>query len=122
MYSIIYFLIYFFFSYQMTEERDRSVLLGMHYRNENETTRIRIGVAEVLVHEEFDPSTYEHDIMLLKLQRPVQYTAEISPICLPEKIYSENDRLRCYTTGWGHTTSKSDSEVVLQEISNKCWC
>ena len=77
----------------------------MHYRSESsEASRVTLTVSDIVEHEDYGASGYTNDIMLLRLNEPVQYTAEISPVCLPELGFTpESDHIQCYTTGWGRT-------------------
>ncbi len=46
---------------------------------------IDVSIAEKIPHEKYSPSDnhHYHDIALLRLSRPVQFTDFIAPICLP---------------------------------------
>lgn len=41
-------------------------------------------VSAVIKHRYFDSNTYNHDIALLKLRKPITYSKNIMPVCLPE--------------------------------------
>jgi hypothetical protein len=43
----------------------------------------------------------ESDIALLKLEKPLNFTKEIIPICLPIRV--PNPTTIAITTGWGRT-------------------
>lgn len=45
---------------------------------------ISIGVEELVVHPEFNDNL-EHDIALIRLAEPIDFTPYIKPICLPVK-------------------------------------
>lgn len=40
-------------------------------------------VSAIIRHRNFDSNTYNHDIALLKLRKPVTFTKTIKPVCLP---------------------------------------
>lgn len=41
-------------------------------------------VSEIRQHRSFDPSSYEHDISIVRLSKPIRsYDWRISPVCLP---------------------------------------
>ena len=44
-----------------------------------------------IIHESFNPKTFDNDIALLELDKPVDYGVEIRPICLHEENF--NDRI-----------------------------
>ena len=50
---------------------------------------------QVLVHPDFDPSSFENDVALLQMASPVSYQANILPACLPQK-----GEYKPGTTGW----------------------
>ena len=43
----------------------------------------------------------DNDIMLIRIEPPVEYGEFQSPVCLPHAGYAAPDDLECYTTGWG---------------------
>lgn len=96
------------------------------------TIEIRIGLTDLInrsdehlftidklfVHHQFNPQTYENDIALIRLNRPVQ---SISPICLPDHSSSAYPPIgsRVIAIGWGHTSDPllSSLPTHLQETS-----
>lgn len=42
-----------------------------------------MGVARVVIHPSYNPSTSANDIALLKMTSPVRYNPTIGPVCLP---------------------------------------
>lgn len=40
-------------------------------------------VSAIIKHRSFDSNTYNHDIALLKLRKPITFTKNILPVCLP---------------------------------------
>ena len=50
---------------------------------------------------------WDFDIALMRLQEPVTFTDEISPICLPpQDINYATIGTKGYVTGWGETQGK----------------
>lgn len=82
---------------------------------------IDIPVGEIIVHEDYKPSSnsHEHDIALIRLERPAPYTDYIRPICLPvEKLQSRNyDGLAMVVAGFGFTENGKYLESIAQ-----LWC
>nr|BAM15262.1 complement component 2/factor B variant 1 [Tachypleus tridentatus] len=73
-------------------------------------------VAEIHRNENYNFTTYDHDIALLKLDRPVTYKPFVRPICLPPFNVPENSILykpgqSAFATGWGY-----DQRVAIDEI------
>lgn len=68
---------------------------------------INVGIAERIVHEGYNPLSVnrEHDIALLRLSEPVDYTYWVKPLCLPSTSSLRNTnygREHTFTTsGWG---------------------
>lgn len=60
------------------------VILGDHDQFiTSETQAIMRAVSAIIRHRNFDSNTYNHDIALLKLRKPVTFTKTIKPVCLP---------------------------------------
>ena len=57
---------------------------------------------QYFVHENYGVGhELDNDIMLIRIDPPVEYGEFQSPVCLPHAGYSAPDDLECYTTGWG---------------------
>ena len=69
---------------------------------------------KVFVHERFVSSTFENDIALIRLDRPVPNTEQTSPICFPTSNLAPNKQVT--VAGWGTVaeTSRVHSNVLRQ--------
>lgn len=56
-----------------------------------ETKHLDVYISEMKVHDDYDPATKNNDIALLKLDRSVEYTQYIRPICLPSVELKYNE-------------------------------
>ena len=94
-------------------------------------------IEQVLVHPDFNPFTYEHDIALIKLKERIRPSRDLFPVCLPPPLRTGQD-LTDYSgeevaiTGWGcraehcaaHESPRYLQEVVMDVIPNvlaMCW-
>jgi len=60
------------------------------------------------------PATFNLDIALVKLARPVRLTDNINVICLPSRLERFPPGTVCVTAGWGHIVEgKKTSTTVL---------
>lgn len=53
------------------------------FSKSNETRFQDYAVAEIVVHENFEISTYDNDIAIIRLSQPTSFNSYIWPICLP---------------------------------------
>ena len=61
------------------------IFAGLHQiRRLNASQVQRRGVVQIISHKNFDFRLFESDLALLKLDREVQITHYVKPICLPE--------------------------------------
>ncbi|XP_068990489.1 transmembrane protease serine 9 [Neodiprion pinetum] len=60
-------------------------------------------VSAIIRHRNFDTNSYNHDVALLKLRRPVKFTKTVRPICLPNLGSDPAGKLGT-VVGWGRTT------------------
>jgi len=101
-----------------------SVRVGEHDKWVTEGSEVDIKVAKVFRHPKFDHHTYNNDIALFKLEKPIQYNKYVSPACLPNSDIPPGTN--CYVTGWGRTEIFGKSHILKQGklpvVTNKeCW-
>ncbi|KAM4702423.1 complement factor B-like [Discoglossus pictus] len=106
-----------------------------------------IVVGKIIQHEEWNPTTWDYDIALLKLTTPLQYSETIRPICLPctdevldlvlppnsswgeSCLYQENlltvtrsddleKTLVGYIAGWGSSNTSRREKYILHAKVN----
>ncbi|XP_077562671.1 uncharacterized protein LOC144178587 isoform X1 [Haemaphysalis longicornis] len=86
---------------------------------------ISIPVRRMIVHRHYNPATFENDLALLELERPVVFQPHIVPICLPARNEDFTGRTS-YVTGWGKLSHGGSVPNVLQYVqvpilsNNKC--
>lgn len=92
------------------------VILGAHKLDSlNSTTGVqKRNVSKVIRHPDFIIETFNNDVALLKLDKPVQFTQTVSPICLPQSSVMDYAGRTAVATGWGRLkeTRDNDTETV----------
>lgn len=58
-------------------------------------------ILAIVVHPSYYSSGLFHDVAFLVLAKPVTYSANVLPICLPEQGAVFSAGTRCYGIGWG---------------------
>jgi hypothetical protein len=68
-----------------------------------------------IIHPQYSATTGQNDIALIKLPRPIAYSPNIAPVCLP---YSNefSPGTDCYIAGWGAQDENHKSGVVSSEL------
>jgi len=88
------------------------VVLGLHRHSQPDSFTIRVPVSDKFLNKKFmNPSSpwaapLTSDIMLLKLEHPVEFNDAVSPICLPSLFQTLPGGKPCYVSGWGRLSSK----------------
>lgn len=80
-------------------------------------------VSAIIKHRNFDGNTYNHDIALLKLRKPVTFTKNIMPVCLPADESDPSGKTGI-AVGWGRTSEGGalpgkKYHKILHRISNQ---
>lgn len=86
----------------------------------NETRTRDFRVSEIRQHIDFDASTYENDIAILKLIRPSLFNSYIWPICMPPMSDNFEDK-NAVVIGWGTQFFGGPHSSVLMEVSVPIW-
>ncbi|XP_031201288.1 serine protease 44 isoform X1 [Mastomys coucha] len=78
---------------------------------------VRIPVQDIIIHQDFSMMrTIVHDIALVLLAFPANYSAKIQPVCIPEKSFLVPPGTLCWVTGWGKLFEQGRSSRVLREV------
>lgn len=70
---------------------DIRIYLGKHHRDDSlDDTMVQVRSAqEIHVHDDYDPARYDSDIAMILLDRPVELTSRVQPVCLPSERTSQ---------------------------------
>ncbi|NP_999239.1 plasma kallikrein [Sus scrofa] len=74
-------------------------------------------VKEIIIHQNYKILESGHDIALLKLETPLNYTDFQKPICLPSRDDTNVVYTNCWVTGWGFTEEKGEIQNILQKVN-----
>ena len=77
-----------------------------------------VNVVRVTPHEKYRPWTTSDDIALLKLDKPIQFSTWVRPVCLPSRILARTilDGKTVTVSGWGTTRSQGGLPNKLNEV------
>ncbi|ELV09678.1 Serine protease 42 [Tupaia chinensis] len=78
------------------------VKIGYTSLSQQHTMAVVVPVRDIIVHQYYQSiGMIQNDIALALLDVPVNYSAYIQPVCLPEKTFMVEDDTKCWVTGWG---------------------
>ncbi|KAH8320665.1 hypothetical protein KR067_006783, partial [Drosophila pandora] len=98
------------------------VRLGEYNRDINDDNAIDYDVIKSFTHNHFHNVSHVNDIAMMLLERPVQYTDNIRPICVildPELRKTVDDASILRAVGWGETGPQGKTSRVLQTFNMK---
>ncbi|XP_071288357.1 coagulation factor XI [Agelaius tricolor] len=72
-------------------------------------------VEEIIVHSQYKYAHIGHDIALMKLAEPMNFTDLQLPICLPSKEDTNIFYTDCWVIGWGYRKEKGRVQDILQK-------
>jgi len=78
--------------------------LGEHDHSKDEGTEQFVDVDELIKHPKYNPSFFDHDIALLKLEQPAKINKFVKLACLPATNDYAEQGSKCIGTGWGQFT------------------
>lgn len=77
------------------------IILGDHDQTITTDSEAKMrAVSAIIRHRNFDANTYNHDIALLRLRKPVQFSKNITPVCLPKDNADPSGKTGI-AVGWG---------------------
>ncbi|XP_067827011.1 transmembrane protease serine 13-like isoform X2 [Heptranchias perlo] len=77
-------------------------------------------VSKITSHRSYSSDTNDYDIALMKLQKPLEFTAQVRPACLPTYNQEFPHGMACWITGFGRTKegATSTSDILLEATVN----
>lgn len=103
------------------------VRAGEYDMMKKEGTEQNRKIRQIFIHPEYNPATYDNDIALLRLDRPLTLTNKVKSVCLPPADMKVQDGKACSIAGWGTNRylSRRPSgplEHILPKIISKDSC
>ncbi|KAG8433547.1 hypothetical protein GDO86_017736 [Hymenochirus boettgeri] len=77
------------------------VYLGSFKLDQPDQEEKQFGVNNIIIHPDYDRNLLFNDISLLELDREVDLTEYIIPVCIPSVTVKFPTGLECWVTGWG---------------------
>ncbi|XP_069820557.1 serine protease 57 isoform X2 [Dendropsophus ebraccatus] len=106
------------------------VVVGAHnLRNPDRFVQV-LNIQESITHPEYNPTTFQNDIHLLKLNNSANINFAVRTIRLPLKNSDVNPGSPCSVAGWGQVTDfgtlpralmETDVNVITREVCNQLW-
>lgn len=93
--------------------------MGEHDLSNSADTAFDVNVVKVVKHPTYDAKDGHNDLAVLYLERDVQFTDYVRPICLPlaDPIRSKNFvGYNPFVAGWGRTAEGGKPSNVLQQL------
>uniref|UniRef100_A0AC11CMI9 Uncharacterized protein n=1 Tax=Ovis aries TaxID=9940 RepID=A0AC11CMI9_SHEEP len=94
-----------------------TVKMGDTQLQHTSTRAVTVPVKDIVIHQYFNPvGLIENDIALALLAFPVNFSASIQPVCLPEKAFMVQAGTECWVTGWGKVNEEDESKDATVEL------
>ncbi|KAJ3608998.1 hypothetical protein NHX12_023526 [Muraenolepis orangiensis] len=90
-------------------------LLGLYIQNRANEWTVRRNLKRILPYPSYESLSYDHDIALLELEKPVALDQNIWPICLPSPAHQFSIGEPAWITGWGATREGGLVSAILQK-------
>lgn len=78
-------------------------------------------VRKIIQHEQFNIFSFNNDIALIKLYKPVKFGPKVQPACLPDGSTTEFAGSLTVISGWGRTGEKQNPSQVLRTVVVPVW-
>uniref|UniRef100_T1GQQ3 Phenoloxidase-activating factor 2 n=1 Tax=Megaselia scalaris TaxID=36166 RepID=T1GQQ3_MEGSC len=101
--------------------KDLIVRLGEYnFKQLNETRFRDFNISAMVHHVDYDPSTYENDIALMRIEQPALFNSYIWPVCMPPlgEIWHNYTG---FITGWGTQHFSGPFSNILKEVNVPIW-
>jgi len=97
------------------DESQYSLKLGEHDLGRASGYEQNIPIAEIIFHPSYDPSTYNNDLVLIKLARKATINDRVRTVCLPDQNSTFDVGQKCVIAGWGLLKAYGRGPKILQQ-------
>ncbi|XP_061605243.1 transmembrane protease serine 9-like [Phyllopteryx taeniolatus] len=84
-----------------TRSRSVTAFLGRQRQQGSNPNEVSRRVTETILHPDYNPATFDNDVVLLKLSLPVTFNNFVRPACLAAAPSSFFTGIASWVTGWG---------------------
>ncbi|KAI1900096.1 hypothetical protein AGOR_G00046510 [Albula goreensis] len=106
-------------------EGGMKVTLGVLSRSKKEKKKQEFRVTKGIINDEYNKTTNENDLMLLKLNKSARLNKYVNTLALPKSVKNLKNGTKCSIAGWGeikhNTKEPSDKlmEATVKVVSNR---
>lgn len=91
-------------------------VLGEDSLTTSSPNQLSMSVEQIINHPDYEASTFNNDLCLLRLSSGVSFTDFIQPVCLTAANTGPSDGSGVWVTGWGTLSSGGARPDQLQEV------
>ncbi|KAM9309269.1 suppressor of tumorigenicity 14 protein homolog isoform 2-T3 [Pholidichthys leucotaenia] len=91
---------------------------GMQSQHSYDDVEMR-EIKRIITHDSYNAMTYDYDITLLELSKPLTFSGPIGPVCLPDSSHVFPAGMPCWVTGWGAQQEGGGVTTMLQKAMVK---
>ncbi|KAJ7410457.1 atrial natriuretic peptide-converting enzyme-like protein [Willisornis vidua] len=73
-------------------------------------------VRTIILHPRYNRAVVDYDISIVELDKDINETSYVRPVCLPSKDQLVQPDTYCYITGWGHMGNKMPFKLQEGEV------
>ncbi|XP_074947658.1 atrial natriuretic peptide-converting enzyme [Phalacrocorax aristotelis] len=73
-------------------------------------------VKTIILHPRYNRAVVDYDISIVELDKDINETSYVRPVCLPSKDQLAKPDTYCYITGWGHMGNKMPFKLQEGEV------
>uniref|UniRef100_U5ESW9 Putative trypsin-like serine protease n=1 Tax=Corethrella appendiculata TaxID=1370023 RepID=U5ESW9_9DIPT len=93
------------------------VKLGKYNLKIKESSELTKSISKIIIHEDYESSTFRHDIALLELSENILFNDYIQPACLWENNDQTSNSVKGtngFVIGWGYIDNDTVSDILNQ--------
>ncbi|XP_040071338.1 plasma kallikrein-like [Ixodes scapularis] len=86
-----------------TSKESFTVSLGSYSSHKTEREEWNQTIGTICIYSQYMPGEHEYDIAIITLEKPVEYSESIKPVCLADINDNPDCNVPMYVAGWGFT-------------------